>query len=464
MLNLSAALLATANAAAGAAADGAKNAAFGDAVVAGIGSGYRIVARRDSVVVLDLTMSGSLQRSGNALLVPDDYAVLNTLSDADIDSGSWTLRIEKASDAAVYVNGVLGKPASISADFRLSRDLEIARGVALSGVTLRLPQLDSSTFVDDIIADMQATIASPRNSNSYLRMPDGSSLYNSYGGGASQAKITSYKSIQDALVGHNQYFVNNYASNVQFLTVNVLAGHTAVNTAVEIRNGFCIVLKADNSWEFAFSGAPFWGKRLYNGDLSYDTAGTQTKVAGGILRIQPGPAVLLPGESNAARAGYELWPSDWDSTPGVTDFFGRIDKTLYQQAKCFVLGAELRLVKWNDLGTDDRASAFIVAQTGFDSYANPYPGKRYITDGGATSNINGDGYPYGAFDGSFGPWKRIVGTQWQWLYCATVSDICAVAAGKPPPWGDWSGSWPWNAIPTYSISEATFRSNPPPAP
>lgn len=462
-VSVTSALLATANAAAAAVADGAKNAAFCGAIASGIGSGYKLVARRSGVVVLTITMSGSMLAAGGGLSVPDEYGSLDLLTAADIDSGTWTLRIEKASDAAVYLEGTLGRSG---ADFTLSDDLDVEKGIAISSLFLNSPALDTppaGADVDDIIADMRTTLASPRNSNSYLRMIDGLSLYNSYGGGASQAKITSFKSIEDSLAGHNQYMVNNFAANVQFLTINVLAGHTAVNTCIEMRKGFCAVLKADNTWAFAYKNAAFWGKRLYNGNLAYDLPGTQTKISGGILRVQPGPAIAMPGEANATRAGYEVWPSNWDNS-GITSFYGAINRSLYAQAKCFVLGVQMRLQLWNPAGTDDRASAFIVAQTGFDSYSNPHPGHRYISDGGALSNTLGEGYPYGAFDGSFGPWKRITSNDWQWLYCATVADICAAPAGKPPPWGNYTQPWPWNAISTYSISEATLRANPPPDP
>lgn len=467
-LSVTSALLAAANAAAGAVSDGAKNAAFCAAISSGIGSGYKLVARRNGIIVLQMTMSGSLGSSSSAITIPDAYSSLDTIVSADIDSGTWTLRVEKASDSGVYIEGTLGRSGT---DFVLSDDISETSGIALGGVFLVSPSLDSApapgAYVDDLVTQMRSTLSSPRNSNSYLRLGDGSSLYNSYGGGASQAKITGYKSIQDSLAGHNQNMVNNYGFNCQWLTINVLDGHAAVNTCVEVRNGFQAVLKGDNTWQMAYQGAPFWGTRLYNGDVSGPRpVGTQTKMSGGILRVQPGPAVAMPSESatQKARAGYEVWPSSWAGAAGVENFSGYTSKALFQQAKCFVFGVQLRLSLLNPAGTDDRASAFVVAQTGFDSYASPYPGVRYITDGGVTSSTFGAGYPYGAVDGSFSPWKRITGTDWQWLYCCTVQDICAVPAGKPPPWGNWSQIWPWNAIPTYSISEATLRANPPPSP
>lgn len=322
-------------------------------------------------------------------------------------------------------------------------------------------------YVDELVSQMQSTIASPRNPDTYLQMPDGSSLYNSWGGGASMAKISSYQTIVGALAGHNQYMVDNFAATVQFLTFNVLNGHTATNTCVDARNGFCCVLKSSNQWEFAYQGAAFWGTRLYNGNVyGPRTDGTQTRLSSGITRFQPGPAIILPNEtaSQKAQAGYEVWPEARAETPGVESFWGAINKTLFQSAKCFVHGVQLKLSLWDQNRPDDRNSAFIVAQTGFDAWSYPPTGWRHITDDGVTSDDLHTGYPYGAFEGSNGPWKRLVGNDWQWLFSCTVADIAVNPTALPPPWGDYSQPWPWNSIPTYSISEATLRSNPPPPP
>lgn len=136
----SAGLLAAANSAAAGVADGQKNAAWCAAIASGIGANYKIVARRDSVVVLDLTMSGALGASSAGLQISDSYAAINTLDVADIDTGTWTLRIEKASDSSVYVQGTLARSG---ADWSLSDDLNPNLGIALSGMFARSPSLDS---------------------------------------------------------------------------------------------------------------------------------------------------------------------------------------------------------------------------------------------------------------------------------------------------------------------------------
>lgn len=152
------ALLSAANAAAAGAAEGSKRNAFGTAIAAGIGSGYKLVARRNGGVVLDLTMSGSLVLTAAGLVIPNDYSTLNALLAAQINSGTWTLRIEKASDAAVYLQGTLGPPGS-NQDFTLSQNLDPDLGIALSGITLRLPMLDGSLALDFLASDVNTSLA-----------------------------------------------------------------------------------------------------------------------------------------------------------------------------------------------------------------------------------------------------------------------------------------------------------------
>lgn len=323
-------------------------------------------------------------------------------------------------------------------------------------------------YADELASQIGATIASPRTASSYLRMIGGANLYNSFGGGASQTRIASYETITNACTGHNQYFPTNYASNVQFLTINVLDGHTATNTAVDVRHCFGQVLRSNGTWEFAYHSAPMYGKRLPNGNLgNVVVPGTQTQLPGGILRCQPGPAKMFPNESNAGIWGYEMWPSDWDGSGNAVSFYGKVDKSLYQSALCFVVGVQLRLSLWDEAGVDDRSSAFVVAQTGFDGYASPRPSGRYISDSGVIAPNDWPAlgyYPYAAMDGSFGPWVRITGTDWQWVYCVTVTELCAVESSLPPGWGNYTTPWTWATPGDESITEAQFYANPPPRP
>lgn len=62
----SAGLLSAANAAAAGVADGQKNAAWCAAIASGIGSGYKLVARRDSVVSQHVVAEEAYERAARA--------------------------------------------------------------------------------------------------------------------------------------------------------------------------------------------------------------------------------------------------------------------------------------------------------------------------------------------------------------------------------------------------------------
>lgn len=139
-VTVSTTLLAAANAAATAASDGQKNEAFCSAIASGIGANPRLVARRNDVVVCDVRLDGSLTASRIGLAVPESYTAVYALNAADIDTGTWTLRFEKNGDPTTYLSGSIGRS---SGDFTLSDDLDPDKPLAISGVLMRSPSLDS---------------------------------------------------------------------------------------------------------------------------------------------------------------------------------------------------------------------------------------------------------------------------------------------------------------------------------
>lgn len=318
-------------------------------------------------------------------------------------------------------------------------------------------------WIDILTADMTGTWDGHVMADGWLAMMDGTRLRNSYDSGASQVRVSSFAGIQAALAGHNQYFVNNFASSISWVLVYAGYGHASVNACVEVRRMYCQVLDANNVWQWAFVGLPAWGKRIIGSDDASGVQGTQTKLPGGILRVQPGPAIMLPGETQSGRRGYELWPSDWDGSSGVA-FHGAINRSLFAQMKAISFGAQVRLALWNDSGVDDRAASHFVTQIGNDPNSVPYPGARYISDAGVTSNTLGQGYPYGRFDGNSSQWKTIRSNDWTWVTCTTADGLWGYEADTPPPWGNWTPKWPYNKSPTYAITQAALAANPPPEP
>jgi len=320
-------------------------------------------------------------------------------------------------------------------------------------------------WIDILTDNMTGAWTGPTMADGYLAMANGARLRNSYGSGASQVKVPSFAAMQAAMTGHNAYFVNNFSASVNWLLVYAGAGHTSTNACVEARRAFCQVLDANDVWQWAFVGLPLWGKRVLAAD---DDSGvvpaTQTKLPGGILRFQPGPAIARPGESSPGARGYELWPSDWDGSNPAVSFYGAVNRSLFTQMKAICFGAQVRLALWNEDGVDDRAASRFVTQIGNDPHALPDVGMRYITDAGVETNVFGGGYPYTVWDANSSRW-RYVTNDWTWVTCVTADDLWGHEADTPPPWSsNWTPKWPYNKSPTYAITTAELQANVPPAP
>lgn len=317
-------------------------------------------------------------------------------------------------------------------------------------------------WIDTLTDSMTGVWDGPVMDGGYLAMANGGVLRNSYSSGASQVKGASFAGMQAAMAGHNPYFIDNFNSSVNWLLVYPGLHHTSVNACVEVRHMFCQVLDSNDTWQWVFSGLPVWGKRVLGSDDASGTVGTQTKLPGGILKIQPGPAIALPSETESRARGYELWPSDWDGSNPAIPFYGAINRTLYAQMKAICFGVQVRLGLWDENGVDDRASAKFVAQIGNDPHANPNPGWRYISDAGVVSNTLGQGYPYRVFDANAARWRYITSNNWTWVTCVTADDLWGYEADTPPPWGNYSTKWPYNkAASGYAITTAELNANVP---
>lgn len=117
---------------------GGKRLAGAQALVAAIGSNPRLKLRRVGSPVLDVALQGTLTASATGISVTS-YTSLLTLVNADadtpaysggIDPAGWVMRLGRADDS-VYIEGPVG-PASSSAPFRLSNDLNTSKGVAIT--------------------------------------------------------------------------------------------------------------------------------------------------------------------------------------------------------------------------------------------------------------------------------------------------------------------------------------------
>lgn len=368
-------LLAAAVAAAGAVSDGAKNAAFAGAISSGIGSGYKIVARRNGIVVLDMTMSGSLGVSSAGISLPDSYASLSTLLAADIDSGTWTLRIEKASDSAVYLEGTIGRSGT---DFILSDDLDPALGIALSGVFLQVV-LDTpvgGSWIDVGLSDMRKVGWSGSYATSYAANDDilwgrNSRSYSSQSERASLAM--SHYPNSTAFTSTNPDFALelSYLSGSAFVTANwgriifwnqIFLSQTHKNNHLPGYTGNSRVAMFDTRI-YVKSLAGTWSRLVmtnslsgagYGADFSYSpSAQTDSRIESGTGYRSARPV------PDAGAPGVPYWI--WHGYTGLTT----INKNDIAQV---LVCQKAQLVLHNPAGTDDRDYARFLMAVGADYY------------------------------------------------------------------------------------------------
>lgn len=128
-------------AAANAAANGAKEAAFLSSWQTAIGSNGKVVLYRDAVSVWSSTLTGTVPISGSAFVITAVSQV--SISAADIDTGAWELRVEKATDAAVYFGCTIARAETVGTIGELNGDLPSSGTLTLGTLTFNAPDMDT---------------------------------------------------------------------------------------------------------------------------------------------------------------------------------------------------------------------------------------------------------------------------------------------------------------------------------
>lgn len=418
-------LLAAAVSAAGAVSDGQKNAAFAGAISSGIGSGYKIVARRNGIVVLDMTMSGSLGVSSAGISLPDSYASLSTLLAADIDSGSWTLRIEKAADSAVYLEGTIGR---IGTDFILSDDLDPTLGISLSGVFLQVG-LDTpadGSWSDVGLSDMRKTGWGGSYGTSYAANDDRPLQMNASWTQASRAMLAMGRYPYTPPGGTCEAFTSlnpdsgglSWIASVEPQALTAVwdklafwgelmlsttfpshaTGYTG-NTRVQVWDCQAwIRLRSTGAWQLVRKSSSLGGMN-YRLDYSSTNGNIQFRSEpGGYLSFRP-----LAGTSPAYSAHY------WWNVPvyPTIDAYEVTDVLVAQKAS---------LILHDSAGTDDREFSRFLIRTGADYYP---------TSNKAFGNNPGVGQGRAKF-------VRAKWPAWEWAVMHTMTEAEFNAAGGYP--------------------------------
>lgn len=361
-LRLSSTLLTDAVADANAAANGAKNAAYLTSIATDIGSAYKLKIRRDTTVVLEMTASGSLSTAGGVLTVATN---LTKNSSAAANPGTETLvmRIEKAADANVYIEGSVGLPNS-GADFILQSAIDSGTTILLSpAIVMSPPQFDTVTnqvnTVDTIINDMTLVNDCGRAWN--VGSTDGWNRPPSSGVTGAFVEMGTIPSGNRASVWQRTQtevpLLNKGPEYYQSLLpwgllceeateANVLL-NSAVNTRIELR-GMKLWMQYRSNMQWIQVG-PTGGEDIWYAAKSDQTASTTPPS----IRVNTSGnnEILFPaGNSNVVH----FWATK--VAPQMTDI------------NCIMVTMQARLVLDDPSGVDDRASARYVLASGCDTY------------------------------------------------------------------------------------------------
>ena len=237
----------------------------------------------------------------------------------------------------------------------------------------------------------------------------------------------------------NPFFVNNVAALPAWFWLFAAQGHTATNTGVEVRNRFLMVKrKSTGAWVTVYQGARGGSIQPWNG--------------GGLVRNQADG--LSSFYKVGGNGGIEAWVGDTNPSRGIRDFYGAFNRELIADASCYFVGAQARLALDDPNGANDIASANIGVQLGYDGYIENFDGLHhdYL------------GFPRGMMEGGSNRWKLLKSTSWTPVL-ACSADIQRITMGIRPPWGFWTGAWPYaSSSGGYALTEAQLRANPPPIP
>lgn len=127
-------------AAAAGAANGVKRAAYLSSWGTAIGSNADVILYRNGTPVWEAALTGALPVVGPAIVIT--AATQSSVSVADIDTGSWELRVEKSGDASIYI-GATVTAAAVAESFLLSADLAADSTVSVN-ITFNAPSLDTA--------------------------------------------------------------------------------------------------------------------------------------------------------------------------------------------------------------------------------------------------------------------------------------------------------------------------------
>jgi hypothetical protein len=353
-----------------------------EVISAYIGTDPKLQLYRDATKVYDRVLNGDCTVVNGNIVLPTSWdAAATTHTAADIDTGVWSFRLVKASDATKYLEGTAG-PIGSGKHLILSADLDGTIGVTLTGITLQAPSDLDEGYVTPApgptppppgappagvaVYNPQLTVDDMGLQNDYnaIDLPNWNQPTWAVGGSTPPgAVVMGNRGIPSEVSwwwnsAQGQNYPNAWRYWINWMVVLYGAGHVGANNAVKIsRTKMIARRRSDGAWVTILSGATashdWW---------QWDPSGGQTVRSQDMFGIQnptPGTYLLHLGDPLAIPAINRTFPHGvWG---GIISF----DPTPYD---CIMHVGLVSLELWNPAGTDARGTSQITFQMGGDYY------------------------------------------------------------------------------------------------
>lgn len=354
---------AAALAAASGAANGAKNAAYLSSIQTAIGSNFKVLLKRDATTVYSGVATGTLTISSGTFVLPTSLGSVS-ISDADIDTGTWVIRVEKASDDTVYFQSSV-TPSAGAGPFFLSDDLSSSGTLTLGAMTFASPSFDteasSGDSVDKVIADMgnkndavAVGVESYPSQSKYLwnadpALTDITPGFTAFGNRWRIDEQADWVSDNTSIPSQFRSYPGSQCKYMDLWYVLFDGpGHSASNTRVKIDTAS---LKIRNR-----------STKVWTTPLSQDQTSLFYASKSSVQAISGDPDVRDNGNAREVKVPPGVWNYTIHGIWGSKYF---LDVTPYD---CVLHTLRMSLVLDNPAGTDDRANAKVLVYIGGDVF------------------------------------------------------------------------------------------------
>ena len=339
-----------------------------------IGTNAKLILKRNGSTVYSTTFSGaaSTNADGNIVLPTSLGSVVSNVA-ADIDSGTWTARIELASDSSKGITGTLGPPGA-GKDFSLSADTDGTTPATVGSIILQAPSTLDVGYVPPGVGSIpvygaQTTVddmglANDFNADQHSapwatgRLPDGTIVKPAavvMGTRGEPSEMEAWWKNDSRTIPYQGYSWRYFTN---WMVIFWGAGHSGSNLAARITRAKMLGRRrSDGQWVLLWKASSQLTTEAY--DWFRASVGNVVGYPGALQSRTPESDVIevFMGNPKTNVPPY--------STHGTWGGLRSFDPTPYD---CIWTGMVGSLVLWNPAGTDDRSGSQLVMHVGGDYY------------------------------------------------------------------------------------------------